>query len=73
LGRLNVVFDLITMIPQIPGHLPQFDDEIGSPSLASIATSQPNKVRFLNSDPFDRYTAFEGYPSNTILSLNRLL
>jgi hypothetical protein len=63
--------DLVAMIPDIPSNFPEFHDERGGPTFASVLSAEPDEVSFLNACPFDGDAAFkECMPPETVLGVN---
>jgi hypothetical protein len=71
LGRLNMQFDLVAMSPDVPSDFPEFHDERGGPTFASVASAEPDEVGFLNACPFGRDAALkECKPPEMVLGVN---
>jgi hypothetical protein len=73
LSRLQVLLDLVPVIPQVPSDFPQLDNQRRGPILASIPTTEPKEVSLLNARPFNGDASFkECQPGDAILSRDGL-
>jgi hypothetical protein len=69
LSRLQVLLDLVPVVPQVPSDFPQLDNQRRGPTFARIPTTEPKEVSLLNTRPFDGDASFEEcQPADAILS-----